>query len=183
MTRHARSLSIAALLLTVGAVFGSFAIAHHGNGPGHIVRIDPDDVYMPYFNVYSQVVIATGTTQVKIAGTVSLDEDRNLVGEGDMALQVETTFENLRRSLAAAGATPADVVRINIFTTDVDRYLQEGAAQQGAFFGADTPASTLIGVTRLADPRYLVEIQLDAVLPPPGHGHGHGRGNGHGHGR
>ncbi len=168
MSRNTRRLSIAALLLLCGGLVGSYAAAH--GGFAHIVRFDPPDVYMPFNNVYSQVVVATGRTHVHIAGTVSLDEDRNLIGEGDMALQVATTFENVRRSLAAAGATPQDVVRINIFVTDVDAYLWEGTPQQQAFFGEGTvPASTLVGVTRLADPRYLVEIQVDAVLPPRRH--------------
>lgn len=148
-------------VLTVAAL----AIAHGHRS--HIYRVDPPDVYMPYFNVYSQVVVSDGDgDHVQVAGTVSLDIDRNLVGEGDMEAQVRQTFENVRRSLAAVGARPSDVVRINIFTLDVDRYLQEGAPQQDAFFPNGKPASTLVGVTRLADPRYLVEIQVDAVLPP-----------------
>lgn len=61
------------------------------------------------------------------------------------------------------GASPSDVVRINIFTLDVDRYLMEGHQEVVAFFGDDLPVSTLVGVTRLADPRYLVEIQATAV--------------------
>lgn len=157
--RHMIALAIVASALIIGV---SLVLA--GGPPSHIIRINPPTVYEPFFNVYSQVVAATGQTQVKIAGTVSLDVDRNLIGEGDMALQVATTLENIRLSLEAIGASPSDVVRINIFTLDVDRYLEEGAFLQQAFFGEETPASTLVGVTRLADPRYLVEIQVDAVL-------------------
>lgn len=160
-----RSFLLGAAVLAVVSVIGSLALAHGHRS--HIFRIDPPDVYMPYFNVYSQVVVSDGNGDlVSVAGTVSLDIDRNLVGEGDMEAQVRQTFENVRRSLAAVGARPSDVVRINIFTLDVDRYLQEGAPQQDAFFQNGKPASTLVGVTRLADPRYLVEIQVDAVLPP-----------------
>ena len=167
--RNRRSLALSAAFIAATSIVGSLALAHGHRS--HILRIDPPDVYMPYFNVYSQVVVSDkGGDLVSVAGTVSLDINRNLVGEGDMEEQVRQTFENVRRSLAAVGARPSDVVRINIFTLDVDRYLQEGAPQHDPFFGNTKPASTLVGVTRLADPRYLVEIQVDAVLPP-------GRGN------
>jgi enamine deaminase RidA (YjgF/YER057c/UK114 family) len=127
-------------------------------------RISPNDVYQPFHNMYSQVIRFRGGTQVEIAGTVSMDADRQLVGEGDMATQVRVTFENVGKSLAAAGAKPSDVTRVNIFTLDVDRFLQEGGSEMMNFFGGTSPVSTLVGVTRLADPRYLVEIEATAVI-------------------
>ncbi len=127
-------------------------------------RINPSDVYEPFGGFYTQVVTATGSRQVHVAGTVSLDGDRNLVADGDMRGQVRTTMENIGRSLGAVGAQPQDVVRINIFATDVDSYLAEGHQEVVAFFGDALPTSTLVGVTRLADPRYLVEIQATAVV-------------------
>lgn len=127
-------------------------------------RINPSDVYAPYNDFYTQVVRATGSTDVHVAGTVSMTADRELAGEGDLREQTRVTMENIGRSLAAAGAGPADVVRVNIFTLDVDRYLQEAHQEVVAFFGDTKPVSTLVGVTRLADPRYLVEIQATAVV-------------------
>lgn len=81
-----------------------------------------------------------------------------------MSEQTRVVFEHLRTSLAAAGAGPEDVVRINLFTRDVQLFLEEGSRWMKEFFGEHTPASTLVGVTGLADPRYLIEIELDAVL-------------------
>jgi len=128
-------------------------------------RINPENIYQPYMNAYTQVIKATGTTQIHVAGTVSLLPGRKLVGEGDMAAQVRQTVENVAKSLAAAGATLADVVRVNTFVTDVDRYLMEGHVELVKAFGPDTlPVSTLVGVTRLADPRYMVEIQATAII-------------------
>lgn len=130
-----------------------------------ITRKNPDKLYQPFNNFYAQVVVATGSKQIHVAGTVALDTDRNLVGKGDMARQVEKTMDNIRKSLAAVGATLADVVRVNIFATDVDAYLHQGHIKLVDAFGADTlPASTLVGVTRLAHPDYLVEIQATAVV-------------------
>jgi enamine deaminase RidA (YjgF/YER057c/UK114 family) len=130
-----------------------------------LTRINPPDVYPPFANVYSQVIESIGARFVHVAGTVSLDVNRNLIGDGDMGLQVKTTYENLGKSLAAVGATPDDVVRIHIFTLDVDRYLAEGTPEALAFFSNGVPTATLVGVVRLADPRYLVEIEATAVLP------------------
>lgn len=129
-----------------------------------VQRMNPSNIYQPYEGMYTQVIKAEGTRQVHVAGTVSLDPGRNLAGEGDMATQVRVTMENIGKSLEVAGARPGDVVRINIFTLDVDTYLMEGHAEVMKFFGHELPVSTLVGVTRLADPRYLVEIQATAIL-------------------
>jgi 2-iminobutanoate/2-iminopropanoate deaminase len=126
--------------------------------------MQPEGVYQPWGNVYTQVIRSAGRRMVHVAGTVSLDADRNLVGEGNMGAQVQTTLEHIGRSLQAAGASPTNVVRIHIFTLDVDRYLQEGTPRTLEFFGDHRPVSTLVGISRLADPRYLVEIEVDAVI-------------------
>lgn len=131
---------------------------------GEIRRINPEGMYRPYRGVYSQLVEATGSTQVHVAGTVPLDPDGEVVGEGDLVAQVREILGHLRTSLEAVGATPSDVVRIEVFTLDVPRYRQEGLPEVVAFFGDDVPASTLVGVTALADSRFLVEIQATAVL-------------------
>lgn len=127
-------------------------------------RINPSDIYQPYNNFYTQVIRSTGTTQVHVAGIVPIDKDHEVIGEGDIPAQVRAIAENTRIALAAAGAKPADVVRINIYTLDVDQYRQGGHAELLKFFDGDLPVSTLVGVTRLADPRYLVEIEMTAVI-------------------
>ena len=127
-------------------------------------RKNPETVYTPYANAYTQVIVATGSKQIHVAGTVGMDTERNLVGKDDMKKQVEGTVKNIELSLQAAGAELSDVVRINIFTTDVDRYLQKGHMALAALFGETLPVSTLVGVTRLAHPDYLVEIQATAVI-------------------
>ncbi len=127
-------------------------------------RINPQSVYQPFNNFYTQVIRATGNTQVHVAGTVGLDKERGLISKGDMAAQTAKTMENLGESLKAADATPADVVRVNIFTTDVDLYMEKGHPKLMAFFGDTLPVSTLVGVTRLASPDYLVEVEATAIL-------------------
>jgi len=98
-------------------------------------RINPEGVYQPNRNIYSQVVKAAGGIQVHVAGTVPFDEDQKLVGIGDKRAQVLNILENLEISLHAGGAGRADVVRINVFAVDVDTYVSEGAPEVIAFFG------------------------------------------------
>lgn len=129
-----------------------------------IERINPDDVYPPFNDAYTQVVIGTGTRQIHIAGTLAADKDRNLIGVGDQQAQARAIMDVIGASLAAAGATAADVVRINIFTVDMAGYLQGANREVAAFFGDTKPASTLVEVSKLAGPDLLLEIQATAVV-------------------
>ena len=127
-------------------------------------RMNPDGMYTPNKGIYSQVVTSTGTTTVHIAGTVPFDEDANVVGVGDMKAQTCQILDNLRISIEAAGALPADVVRINVYTLNTDDYLANGAPEVIAFFGDTKPSSTTVQVSRLVHPDWLVEIEATAVI-------------------
>jgi enamine deaminase RidA (YjgF/YER057c/UK114 family) len=132
-------------------------------------RLNPFGMYQPSRGGYSQIVVSESSRQWHLAGMVPLDAEGQLVGEGDMRAQAVQVMDNVQHALSAVGATPDHVVRINIYTTDMDRFRAEGGA--GAivfgFFGNRRPASTLAGVTRLADPRYLVEVEVTAVDGTP----------------
>ena len=127
-------------------------------------RMNPDGMYTPNKGIYSQVVTSTGTTTVHIAGTVPFDEDANVVGVGDMKAQTCQILDNLRISLQTAGALPADVVRINVYTLNTDDYVANGAPEVIAFFGDTKPSSTTVQVSRLVHPDWLVEIEATAVI-------------------
>ena len=127
-------------------------------------RMNPDGMYTPNKGIYSQVVTSTGTTTVHIAGTVPFDKDANVVGVGDMKTQTCQILDNLRISLEAAGALPADVVRINVYTLNTDDYVANGAPEVIAFFGDTKPSSTTVQVSRLVRPDWLVEIEATAVI-------------------
>ena len=89
------------------------------------------------------------------------DIDGNCVGKGDMRAQMEQTFQNLDRCLKAAGATWADVVKTNTFVTDFDEF-QKCADIRMRYLGVATPTSTTVGVTRLAGPDFMIEIEATA---------------------
>jgi len=115
---------------------------------------------------FSQVVAAAGGRTIYTAGQVSIDERGNLVGADDLAAQTEQAMRNVGLALAAAGADIADIVKI---TTYVVNYKPEhraiiGRARRPFFAKGPPPASTLVGVSALALPEWLVEIEAVAVV-------------------
>ena len=115
---------------------------------------------------FSQVVVASGTRTIYIAGQVSIDALGGLVGAGDLAAQTQQVMRNVGLALAAAGANFSDIVKI---TTYVVNYRLEhraviGMARAPFFAGNPPPASTLVGVSSLALPEWLIEIEAIAVL-------------------
>ena len=113
---------------------------------------------------YSHVVAVTGPGKtVYIAGQLARDLEGNIVGPGDMRAQMEQTFQNLDKCLKAAGATWADVVKTNTFVTDFDEF-QKCSDIRMRYLGVATPTSTTVGVTRLAGPDFMVEIEAVAVV-------------------
>ena len=102
---------------------------------------------------------------VYVSGQVALDGEGRLVGPGDVVAQTRQVLENIRRVLAAGGATLDDVVKVTVFLANVDDRPRVNEVRQ-AYFGANRPASTLVEVSRLAFPGLLVEIEAVAVVSP-----------------
>ena len=113
---------------------------------------------------YSHVVLGSGRF-IAISGQIALDENGELVGSGDPAAQAEQVFENLRRCLAAAGATFADVVKLTFFLTDVAHLPAIRAARDAVMDPSKLPASSAVQVAALVEPDFLMEIEAFAVLP------------------
>ncbi len=125
-----------------------------------IDHITPPDV-APGFG-YSHVVAATGRL-IAISGQVALDESGRLVGPGDPEAQARQVFENLRRCLAAADATFADVVKLTIYVTDLATMAAVRAVRDEYVDTARPPASSAVQVARLVLPELLLEIDAFAV--------------------
>ncbi len=126
-----------------------------------IERINPPGLSTP--TTYSHIV-KVGSI-LYIAGQVGADAQGKVVGPG-MVEQVEQVLKNLQIALKSQGADFSHVTKITIYTTDVDAFRgPDAAAVRARYFGASRPASTLVGVTRLASPDYKVEIEATAHLP------------------
>ena len=118
---------------------------------------------------FTRVVTVTGPMKlVFIAGQTPGDEATNkCVAPGDMRAQYVTVMQNLEKQLRAAGATWNDVVYRRTFVRDMDSYmavLRDPATPKFGDPGKPSPG-TLVGVTRLTDPEFLLEIDLQAVVP------------------
>ncbi len=98
-----------------------------------------------------------------LAGQVSLDDEGKLVHDGDMVGQINKSIDNIEAVLGAAGMTLANVVRLNVYTTDVDGLLENAAALGRLNEAGCQYTSTLLGVARLAFPELLVELEATAV--------------------
>ncbi len=99
-----------------------------------------------------------------VSGCVSIDEHGQVVGEGDVVAQARQVFANIGLVLAAAGASFADVVKVTTFLTDIDDRARINPVRQ-EFFGEARPASTLVEVSALVLPEFLIEVEAVAVLP------------------
>lgn len=100
---------------------------------------------------------------VAVSGTAPVDANGELVGAGDMYAQTRQCIDIIAAALERAGGGLADVVRTRMFVTDIERWAEAGRAHQEAF-GDVMPATTMVEVARLIDPRMLVEIEADAII-------------------
>ncbi len=125
--------------------------------------VQPPD--LPIRNTHSQVVTVSGGTLVFVAGMTSRSEkDASPVYPLDMRAQIRQVCENIGRALRAVGAEFSDVVKTTTFTVDVDEY-HRVSDERFKYFQRDLPTSALIGVSRLAHPDLMVEIEAMAVVP------------------
>jgi enamine deaminase RidA (YjgF/YER057c/UK114 family) len=113
---------------------------------------------------FSHVTIATGSRLVYFAGQVALDKDFNIVGGDDLRAQTVAAMRNVETAIGAVGATWDDIVRRTIYTTMPTEYETITSGIDEVTGGAGHPAQTIIGVTGLAVPGLLIEIECTASL-------------------
>ena len=114
---------------------------------------------------FSQAIEVRGAERVVYcAGQVSVDANGATTHAGDMAAQFHQALDNLELVLGKAGLGLSDVVRLNYYVTDVPAFLEAvpGVGERLKAAGCK-PASTLLGVGRLAEPEWMIEIEATAV--------------------
>lgn len=129
-----------------------------------IRRINPPELGTP--PGYSQIVDVSAGRLVFIAGQTALDRDGNVVGKNDFAAQAEQVFENLTVALRASGCTAANLIKLTVFLTDMNN-LGRYREARNRFFASVTPpaapAVTLVEVSKLYGPDFLIEIEAIAA--------------------
>jgi enamine deaminase RidA (YjgF/YER057c/UK114 family) len=100
---------------------------------------------------------------VEVTGTVAVDEHNNLIGEGDPYLQTKFILQKIEAVLIKAGASLNHVVRTRMFVTDISKWEEYGRAH-GEVFADIKPCTTMVEVSRLIGPEYLIEIEATAII-------------------
>ncbi|MDA4113002.1 MAG: RidA family protein [Thaumarchaeota archaeon] len=99
-----------------------------------------------------------------ISGQVSKNQSGELVGEGDLEAQTRQVYSNILAILRSQGASFKNVVKLNTYSTQPEKIAVTRSVRMEFIEGGNPPASTFIGVTALADPSFLIEIEAVAVL-------------------
>ena len=116
---------------------------------------------------WTHVATVTGGKTVYISGQVGINERGEVVGKGDLKLQTEQAFRNIEFALAAVGTTFQNVVKTSLFVVGLrPEHVPILREVRSRFVSADTPpVSTLVGVSALVGPDWLIEIEAVAVIP------------------
>lgn len=136
-------------------------VVQAAQGAAVIERMNPPGISTP--SGYSHVVSVRGGRTIYIAGQVAFDAQGQLVGKGDLAAQTRQVFANLETALKAAGASFANVVKTNYYLRDASQVAVVREIRS-KYFTSELPASTLVEVPRLAQPDFLIEIEVVAVV-------------------
>ena len=116
---------------------------------------------------YSHVAKVTGGSLVYVADQVSADASGQLVGEGNLEAQAEQVFKNLKTAVEAAGGGMADIIKMNVYLVaevSPDEIPKFRAVRDRYVDVQKPPASTLVVVTRLARPGWMIEIEAVAAI-------------------
>lgn len=126
-------------------------------------EINPTD-WLLAFNLNQGIEVTSGQRVLYLSGQTSNAADGAPMHEGDLIAQFTLAWSNLRNALAAADMDPTNIVRLNMYTTDVDAFMA-AAGELVPIFAEDgcRPVSTLLGVTRLFEPELMIELEATAV--------------------
>jgi enamine deaminase RidA (YjgF/YER057c/UK114 family) len=127
-----------------------------------IERLAAKSVFNP--PTYTQTMKVTGAqTILFISGQVAYDEKGQAAHPGDFPAQARATYAALKAQVEAGGGTVSSIVKLTTYLVDI-RHRAELASIREEFFGKQGPASTLVGVTALALPGWLIEVEAIAVI-------------------
>jgi enamine deaminase RidA (YjgF/YER057c/UK114 family) len=110
---------------------------------------------------YSRAV-KVGST-IEVTGSVAVDDNSNLVGGNDAYEQTKFIIQKIEKVLLKAGSSLKDVVRTRMFVTDISRWEEYGKAH-GEFFKEIKPCTTMLEISKLIAPEYLIEIEATAII-------------------
>ncbi len=127
--------------------------------------VNPPNLFPSLQHGFSQAVLSSGSRLLFVSGQTGWDATKQLVGGADLAGQVRQAFQNLATAVRAAGADLGDVMTLrDLFCRSSQARHSSHRAALKEWFPTDPPASSWLGVTSLARPEFLVEVEAIAVL-------------------
>ena len=128
--------------------------------------VNPNSLFPSMQHRFSQVVVASGRKMVFISGQTAWDIKKKIVGGDSLLEQARQALRNVQAAIEATGGTLKDIVSLRIYIVNYEPENAEavGIALQEFFSSENPPASTWIGVSALAVPEFLIEIEAIAVL-------------------
>ena len=128
--------------------------------------INPDSLFPSLPHGFSQAVMASGRKMVFISGQTAWDKRKNVVGGDNLLEQTREALRNVKTAIEASGGALNDLVSLRIYIVNyqAESARAVGSALREFFSSQNPPASTWIGVSALADPEFLIEIEATAVL-------------------
>lgn len=124
---------------------------------------NPPDVVQP-FGIFSSAAWQAEGRILHLSGQVAQAADGRAVGIGDIEAQTRQVLDNLAQVLASVGGRLDDIVKVTVFVTDM-AHLDQIHRVRAEYFTPPYPASTLVEVSRLVRPEYLIEIDAVASIP------------------
>lgn len=128
-----------------------------------IDSFNPPGIWAP-FGAFSMGVVQGDGRPVYLKGQVALDQDGQIIGQGDMKVQVRMVLENIQAVLDYVGGQMGDIVSLTQYVTDIRAFMEAGKVRQ-EFFAPPFPVTTTVEVSSLYDPRLMVEITAIAEIP------------------
>jgi 2-iminobutanoate/2-iminopropanoate deaminase len=109
--------------------------------------------------------IAAQGRLVFISGMTARRADGAIAGRGDIEAQTRQVCENLKAAVEAAGGTMADICRVDVYVRNMEHFEAIHRVRR-EYFSEPLPASTMVEVTKMTAPEFLIEISAIAVVPP-----------------
>ena len=135
------------------------------NQAGQVQYLNPDTLHQN--PAFTNIIVVTGSVKtLYIGGQNALDASGNIVGKGDLKAQTEQVLRNIQAALSAGGAEPRHIIKWNLYVLP-GQPIQVGFEAFQQFWGRqpNPPAITMAFVAGLANPDFLLEMDVIAVVP------------------
>jgi 2-iminobutanoate/2-iminopropanoate deaminase len=127
-------------------------------------QIISEKIRQPNGHFSQATVIEARGKLVFISGMTSRRPDGSIAGIGDIEAQTKQVCENIKAAVEAAGGTIDDIVRVDVYVRNMEHFEKIHKVRR-EYFKAPAPASTMVEITKMTSPEYLIEINAIAVLP------------------